>query len=147
MVEPKIDRLTPEQEALIPVYQEKWRSVALSTLAIDRKQAAEAMKATYAFSGLSEPEIIFFDSPYGAWNYFFKDIPFHWGRTVGHVIHHGLKFRVGRIGEDKIETWSSLDRDLWFALVELLQDDVTQVTDVVEQQIRNQFIHLVEPTL
>ena len=145
MAQPKIDILTPEQEALIPVYLEKWRSVALSTLAIDRKQAALAIKATYAFSGLLEPEILFFDSPYGAWSYFFKERPFHWGRTVGHVIHHGLKSRVHYIDQDKIESWSSLDKYLWHKLVDGLLDDVFQVTDAVEKQLRNQLTHLVEP--
>ncbi|MBD2743288.1 hypothetical protein [Coleofasciculus sp. FACHB-1120] len=41
----KIDKLTPEQEVLIPVYRETWRSVALSTEPIDREEAAEVVKA------------------------------------------------------------------------------------------------------
>ncbi|MEW5856259.1 MAG: hypothetical protein AB1861_02560 [Cyanobacteriota bacterium] len=36
----KIDKLTP-QEALIPVYRQKWRAIALSTEPIDRQKAAE----------------------------------------------------------------------------------------------------------
>ncbi|MFN6512933.1 MAG: hypothetical protein RMY29_000355 [Nostoc sp. CreGUA01] len=39
-----IEKLTPEQEALIPVYREKWRAIALSTERIDREKAAEAVK-------------------------------------------------------------------------------------------------------
>jgi transposase len=31
-----IEKLTPEQEALIPVYWEKWRAIALSTERIDK---------------------------------------------------------------------------------------------------------------
>ena len=65
MSEINIDKLTPEQEALIPVYQEKWRSIALSTEPIDRQKATEAVKKAYALIGLSEPEILFYDSPYG----------------------------------------------------------------------------------
>lgn len=65
-----IEKLTPEQEALIPVYREKWRSIALSTEPIDRKKAAEAVKAAYKLIGKQEPEIIFFDSPYAFLNYF-----------------------------------------------------------------------------
>ncbi|MEG4588509.1 hypothetical protein QUA54_25305 [Microcoleus sp. MOSTC5] len=34
-----IYRLTQEQEALIPVYREKWRAIALSTEPIDRQKA------------------------------------------------------------------------------------------------------------
>ena len=62
-----IEKLTPEQEALIPVYRQKWRAIALSTERIDREKAAEVVKAAYVFVGLSEPEILFFDSPYAAW--------------------------------------------------------------------------------
>ena len=61
-----IEKLTPEQEALIPVYREKWRQIALSTKPIDRQKAAEAVKAAYKLIGESEPEIIYFDSPYAA---------------------------------------------------------------------------------
>ena len=43
----QITKLTPEQEALIPVYRE-WRAIALSTERIDREKAAEAVKAAYA---------------------------------------------------------------------------------------------------
>ena len=65
-----IEKLTPEQEALIPVYREKWRSIALSTEPIDRQKAREAVKAAYKLIGKQEPEIIFFDSPYAFLNYF-----------------------------------------------------------------------------
>ncbi|MBN3882532.1 MAG: hypothetical protein V7K64_14980 [Nostoc sp.] len=59
-----IEKLTPEQEALIPVYREKWRAIALSTERIDREKAAEAVKVAYTAFGFEEPDIIFCDSPY-----------------------------------------------------------------------------------
>lgn len=58
--------LTPEQKALIPVYQEKWRQIALSTEPIDRQKAIEAVKAAYALIGEKEPKISFYDSPKAA---------------------------------------------------------------------------------
>ncbi|MBE9208106.1 hypothetical protein IQ244_16545 [Nostoc sp. LEGE 06077] len=61
-----IEKLTPEQEALIPVYREKWRKIALSTERIDREKAAEAVKEIYKHINLDEPEIIFCASPYEA---------------------------------------------------------------------------------
>ncbi|PSM46549.1 hypothetical protein C7Y66_24515 [Chroococcidiopsis sp. CCALA 051] len=62
-----ITKLTPEQEALILVYQEKWKEIAFSTERIDRQKAAEAVKAIYNIEqSPKEPEILFFDSPYGA---------------------------------------------------------------------------------
>ncbi|BAY13857.1 DUF6745 domain-containing protein [Calothrix sp. NIES-2098] len=61
-----LDKLTPKQEALIPVYREKWRKIALSTERIDREKAAEAVKATYVLIGLEEPDVVFYDSPNAA---------------------------------------------------------------------------------
>ncbi|QIR38344.1 hypothetical protein HCG51_17620 [Tolypothrix sp. PCC 7910] len=61
-----IEKLTPEQEALIPVYRDKWRKIALSTERIDREKAAEAVKAAYIASGKNAPKIIFSESPYVA---------------------------------------------------------------------------------
>ena len=61
---PIITELTPEQEALIPVYKDKWLKIALSTQKIDKKKAAEAIKDFYQFIDEDEPEILSFDSPY-----------------------------------------------------------------------------------
>jgi hypothetical protein len=59
--------LTPEQEALIPGYQEKWRQVYLSTQPIDRVKAEAAVKAAYVVMGKKAPtEIIFCASPRAA---------------------------------------------------------------------------------
>lgn len=63
-----IDRLTPEQEALIPVYREKWRAIALSTEPIDRQKATEAVTAAYALLGKKPPLILFSDSPYASFH-------------------------------------------------------------------------------
>ena len=58
----KIEKLTQQQEALIGVYREKWRRIALSTEAIDPQKASNAVKAAYELMGYQEPEIIFCDS-------------------------------------------------------------------------------------
>ncbi|MBD2184884.1 DUF6745 domain-containing protein [Aerosakkonema funiforme] len=64
MSQPKITSLTPEQEALIPVYREKWLRIALSTEPIDKEKAAEAVTEAYVLIGRKKPHIIFCDSPY-----------------------------------------------------------------------------------
>ncbi len=61
-----IEKLTAEQEALIPVYREKWRKIGLSTEAINRQKAEESVKALYANFTNKEPKLLFFDSPYAA---------------------------------------------------------------------------------
>lgn len=59
-----ITELTSEQEALIPVYQDKWKAIALSTVPIDPQKASQAIVAAYADIGKPAPEIIFCASPY-----------------------------------------------------------------------------------
>ncbi|BAY31657.1 hypothetical protein NIES2107_35430 [Nostoc carneum NIES-2107] len=67
MTTPRIATLTSEQAALIPAYKQKWINIALTTTPIDRQKAKESVTAAYQFQNLSEPEIIFFNSPYAAW--------------------------------------------------------------------------------
>ena len=70
-----IEKLTPEEEALIPVYRQKWRTIALSTERIDREKAAEVVKAAYTAIGKQQPEIIFCDSPYAGLTILLKKHP------------------------------------------------------------------------
>lgn len=58
-----IEQLTSEQEALIPVYREKWRALRLSSKPTNRQAATEAIKAAYELLSLSEPDILFFSNP------------------------------------------------------------------------------------
>ena len=62
----KITQLTPEQEALIPVYREKWRAIAFSTKPLDPTKASEAINAAYSLVGKEKPAILFCSSPYAA---------------------------------------------------------------------------------
>jgi len=62
----KFSLLTPEEENLIPKYQEKWRNIQLSTKPIDRQKAEDAVKAACAVMRTRVPEIVFCDSPYAA---------------------------------------------------------------------------------
>ncbi|MEM9006406.1 MAG: DUF6745 domain-containing protein [Cyanobacteria bacterium P01_F01_bin.86] len=58
-----IASLTPEQEATIPHYQEKWRSLNLSTERMDRRRAESALKAAYTLAAKPHPEFHFLDGP------------------------------------------------------------------------------------
>jgi hypothetical protein len=62
----RIETLTPEQEALIPVIRDKWRRIVLSTEPIERKRAKKAAKTAYAAIDLKEPRVIFCDNPHAA---------------------------------------------------------------------------------
>lgn len=61
-----IQILTPEQEALIPEYQEKWRRIVQLTTPLERIRAEAAIKGAYALLKLREPNVIFCESPQAA---------------------------------------------------------------------------------
>lgn len=58
-----ITELTDEQEALIPKYREKWRSIQNSVESIDRAKCLQTINATYSISGYSAPEVLFYENP------------------------------------------------------------------------------------
>ena len=83
-----ITELTPEQEKLIPVYQEKYKQAALCNKPIDSQKAADAIKASYAAAGKKEPEIRFFDSPYSALTFILS--------SQGEKLRKSLGIKLGR---------------------------------------------------
>ncbi|WP_143855394.1 hypothetical protein [Nostoc sp.] len=58
-----ITELSDEQEAMLPIYRDKWRSIQISTESIQQEKATEVIKAAYAVSDYPEPEILFYSSP------------------------------------------------------------------------------------
>lgn len=60
----KIDKLTPEQEALMEVYRDKWLKIGLCTEPANRPLAEEGMRLAYKCAGLEPPkQILWADSP------------------------------------------------------------------------------------
>lgn len=82
-----LDQLTPEQEAQIPLYIEKWKKIALSTERIDRQRATDAITAAYQWFDCEAPEIIFFDSPYEA----FKELEDSWKEYLDFSLRFDLR--------------------------------------------------------
>jgi len=61
----QIDKLTPEQEALLPVYRDKWLKIGLATGHCDRKLVESKVPAIYATANLPPPEFyIWMYSPF-----------------------------------------------------------------------------------
>ncbi|MEH2092043.1 DUF6745 domain-containing protein [Nostoc sp.] len=58
-----ITELSDEQEAMLPIYRDKWRSIQISTESIQQEKVAAVIKAAYAVSDYPEPEILFYSSP------------------------------------------------------------------------------------
>lgn len=59
-----ITELTKEQEAMIPVFLEKYQNIGLSTEPTDKGKAEAAVKASYAYLKHSEPEIVWAEDPF-----------------------------------------------------------------------------------
>ncbi|UBF26235.1 hypothetical protein K9N68_32800 [Kovacikia minuta CCNUW1] len=102
-----ITELTPEQEALIPVYREKWRAIALSTERIDRQKVSEAVKAAYAVINEEEPEIVFCNSPFAAYSQL-KD------SLLDSLVNH---FDEQLKEKQHIQLTEQVERTLWARLV------------------------------
>ena len=60
------NRLTSAEKKLIPLYLEKWQNIALSTELIAKQEVREAVNSFYQFNNLNEPNILFFESIWGA---------------------------------------------------------------------------------
>ncbi|WP_298907416.1 hypothetical protein [uncultured Nostoc sp.] len=58
-----ITELSDEQEAMLPIYRDKWRSIQISTESIEQEKVTAIIKAAYAVSDYPEPEILFYSSP------------------------------------------------------------------------------------
>ncbi len=60
----KIEKLTPEMEAAIPVYKERWIKIGFCTDPADRPRAEKAIHKMYECGGLEPPkEIVWTESP------------------------------------------------------------------------------------
>lgn len=129
-----MEKLTPEQEALIPVYREKWKKLAFSTAPIDREKAAEAIKAAYVFIGKDEPEIVFEDSPNAAFN----DISYGMA-TLGDSVIGELENKLINYQNDRLSAQISVLRiELGYAenaLLSDLWDELIQFWDYVHYEI------------
>ncbi|MBW4582763.1 MAG: hypothetical protein KME42_24615 [Tildeniella nuda ZEHNDER 1965/U140] len=108
MTQPEITQLTPEQEALIPVYREKWRKIALSTELIDREKAARAVEAAYKFINRPKPKIIFSESPFTAFR-------------VAISIAEGNKNLFGA-WQEQIDLASQISKNIFYNLTNLLSE-------------------------
>lgn len=59
-----IESLTPEQEALLDVYADRWVKIGLSTAPADRPRAERALARMYEVAGMQAPKMSWAGSPY-----------------------------------------------------------------------------------
>lgn len=95
-----ITKLFDEQEAMLPIYRNKWGSIGRSTEPIEHKKVAAVIKAAYAVSDYPEPEILFYSSPIRAIEeilaienfktYLGRDIHIKFLKRVVNHLQHGI---------------------------------------------------------
>src|SRR5205807_7606185 len=61
----RIEKLTPAQEALIPVVRDEWLALGLSTAPADRPMAERGIRMAYEIAGLAAPRVTWCGSPLG----------------------------------------------------------------------------------
>lgn len=64
-VQKKLESLTPEQEAMIPVFRDKWLNLFYNNEGINQELATKQIQWLYTFCGKEQPEVMFMDSPLG----------------------------------------------------------------------------------
>jgi len=128
MVSDQANVLTLEQEALIPVYQAKWREMTLSTEPIDPQVATSVLSDLYAKLRLPQPTFQFFDSPYAA-------------------LSSGILEQAGDSIHCRLENW--LENLLWSLLRRqpLLQDLDDQLWRLTGSQFASNLDYLLQSQL
>ena len=61
----KLESLTPEQEALIPIIRNEWLNLFYKDQEIDKVKAKEGIEWLYSFCKKDKPKVFFMDSPLG----------------------------------------------------------------------------------
>lgn len=103
-----LDRLTPEQEALIPVVRDEWLGHGLSCEPADRPAAEEGVREAYRLVGLTPPRmIVWLDSPLaGTIGAAIMAAPIVRGQVRGQVWGQV----GGQVGD---QVWGQVGRSLW----------------------------------
>ncbi|MGD2181996.1 DUF6745 domain-containing protein [Lusitaniella coriacea] len=144
-----ITGLTPQQQALISIYREKWLNAICLTRPIDRAEATAAIQLVYQALDLPQPKILFFDSPLGivkeilensypnnrsferAYNKFSRQIVNHldlgiYDQVEEEVYYYIYEREINRLAFKMYgwETWRVPDlwRKIWEGICEVLID-------------------------
>lgn len=143
MLEQEIVLNRLEQDALIPVLREKWRSFAYLTERIDRQKASVAAKEAYEIIGEKEPEIFFFDNPYLA----LSTIVSQPESLLNNGLEDVLESQLCRLPTSRLESQQEVELDeqlqevaseLWEVGEQLWNQLTSQVAQQGENQLWNQ---------
>ena len=124
-----LEKLTPEQEALIPIVRDEWINRLDACPEIDREKAEAGIKWLYSVSKLKEPKVIFVSSPLGAQ---------YAANMIGQVDNRAV-FQVWAQVWDQV--WAQVWDQVWAQVGAQVWD---QVRAQVWDQVRAKHLHFFE---
>jgi hypothetical protein len=129
-----IEKLTPEQEALLPVYRDKWIAIGLSNETANRPRAEAGIAMAYQIAKLPPPkEIKWFDSPKTMIEHSVRD-------SVGDSMWNSVRYSVGNSVRNSVRdsVWDSMWDSMWDSVWASMRDSVRDsVMDSVVNSVRN----------
>jgi hypothetical protein len=147
----KIEKLTAEQEALLPVIRDEWLSHGLSTQPANRAEAERGVRLAYEAAGLNPPMFILWaESPYaGAWIQAIAPGIIEQALRAAGTKNAQVGDQVGaqvwdQVGDrvwDQVwaQVWAQVGDQVWAQVRDQVWDQVRdQVGDQVRDQVRDQ---------
>src|SRR6185437_8284887 len=118
----KIQKLTAEQEALLPIVRDEWLAHGLSTKPANRAEAEAGVAAAYRAAGLQSPQfIIWLGSP--------------WAGTVGQAVAP----EIVAVGLQRLGRRLQRDGQVYGQVYGQVDDQVDdQVDGQVDDQVRSE---------
>lgn len=109
-------QITPRQKEMIVFYQQKWKEIYLSTKPIDRNRVLHILKEVFKAhpEHCEMPEVIFFESPYAAFNAQLRVTTLNFNGMNSDEILNNVTSLMTLIGEGLIrdDLWFNLYRDI-----------------------------------
>ncbi len=126
-----ITKLTPEQEAALPEYRDKWLEIGLSTEPCDFEESKKAAILAYQLAGLQPPKKFYlFDCPISA---AIGAQQLSLSKLVCYQVRDRVWDQVKSQAEDQV--WDQVNSQIW---VQVRDQISSQVRDQVWNQIRDQ---------
>ena len=113
-----INHLTPEQEAKLPEYRDKWLKIGTCTEPANRPEAEKAVREMYRCGGLTPPEkIVWCSSPLAM---------FLTVKIVKASVRDSVRSSVGNSVGDSVgdSVWNSVRASIWASVWDSVRDSV-----------------------
>ena len=143
----KLESLTPEQEALIPIVRDEWLNLFRDEgpQRMNRPDVEEGLEWLYGLAGLDKPRVVFVESPMGCQlaPHFFRQLGKEDGLDKINV-EDSVGRSVWRSVEDSV--WASVEDSVWDSVWASVEDSVgnsvkgsvwASVWDSVEDSVGN----------